>query len=364
MRRLWREVLDRVSPYEAGKPLEELQAELGLSGIIRLSANEHPEGPSPRVVEALSREAARSHLYPDGGGTALRQALSRHLGVPPEWIILGNGADELLAIIGWAAFEPGDEIVIPQPSFEPYGTVTTLMGAAPVWSPLKDYRIDLADCARRLTPRAKAVILCSPHNPCGTILKRQELSQFIARLGDDPPLLILDEAYRDFADDPDCQDGVALVKEHKRVIALRTFSKIAGLAGLRVGFGVAQQEVVGMLNRVRAPYNVNRLAQVAAVAALEDEAHRERTVMLVKEERLFLGSELERRGLPAVPSQANFLLVKAGREAGAVKERLQLAGVLVRDGAALGFPGHLRISVGTRAQNMKLLHALDRMARG
>jgi histidinol-phosphate aminotransferase len=364
MRRLWRQVLDHVSPYEAGKPLEELQAELGVGELIRLSANESPEGPSPRVVEALTREAARAHLYPDGGGTALRRALSRHLKVPPEWIILGNGADELLGLIGWAAFEPGDEVVIPQPSFEPYGSVTILMGASPVWSPVENYRIDLDDCARRLTPRTKAVILCSPHNPCGTILTRRELSEFLTRLGGDPPLVILDEAYRDFCDDPDCPDGVALLREHARLIALRTFSKIAGLAGLRVGFGVAQPDIIRMLNRVRAPYNVNRLAQVAAVAALEDQRHWERTRTVVREERLFLQAELERRGFGVVPSQANFFLVKVGPQAGALRQSLERAGVLVRDGAVVGFPGHLRISIGTRAQNHKLLEALDRTARG
>lgn len=364
MRRLWRQVLDQVSPYDPGKSLEELQAELGLGELIRLSANEHPEGPSPRVVEALSQEAASAHLYPDGGGTALRQALSRRLGVPPEWIILGNGADELLQLIGWAAFETGDEVVIPQPSFEPYGSVTILMGATPVWSPINNYRIDLDDCAERLTPRTKAFILCSPHNPCGTIISRRELSEFLTRLGDDPPLVILDEAYRDFCDDPDCQDGVALLREHPRVIALRTFSKIAGLAGLRVGYGVARADVIEMLNRVRAPYNVNRLAQVAAVAALEDQAHWELTRSVVREGRLFLRVELERRGLSVVPSHANFLLVKVGPQAGALRQSLERAGVLVRDGAVVGFPEHLRISIGTRAKNRKLLEALDRIRPG
>ncbi len=208
------------------------------------------------------------------------------------------------------------------------------------------------------------MILCSPHNPCGTILTRRELSEFLTRLGGDPPLVILDEAYRDFCDDPDCPDGVALSREHARLIALRTFSKIAGLAGLRVGFGVAQPDIIRMLNRVRAPYNVNRLAQVAAVAALEDQRHWERTRTVVREERLFLQAELERRGFGVVPSQANFFLVKVGPQAGALRQSLERAGVLVRDGAVVGFPGHLRISIGTRAQNHKLLEALDRTARG
>ncbi len=356
MRRLWRAVLDSVVPYATGPS----QTDPGTAELIRLSANENPLGPSPRAVEAVVREAARAHLYPDGSGMAVRQALGRRLGVSPEAIMLGNGADELLALIAWAAFEVGDEVVIPYPSFEPYGTVVTLSGAAPVWSPLADYQIDLADMAERVTPRAKALILCSPHNPTGTTVRHEPLVKLLASLGADPPLVILDEAYRDFADDSESADGVALLPNYPTLIALRTFSKIAGLAGLRVGYAVARPEVIEKLNRVRAPYNVNRLAQVAAVAALADREHWEQTVRLVREERRFLTAELTKRGLAVVTSQANFLLVKAGAETDGFLERLLRSGILVRAGARVGFPGHLRITVGTRAQNERLLAVLDR----
>ena len=358
MRRLWRSVLDSVTPYEPGKSLEQLQGELGLSELIGLAANESPLGPSPMVVDALAREARRVHLYPDGGASALRQALARHLNLTPDWLILGNGADELLALIAWAAFERGDEVVVPHPSFEPYRTVTTLAGATVVQSPLVDYEIDLADVARRITEKTKAVILCSPHNPCGTLIRRTALAQFFDRLGEDPPLVILDEAYRDFADDPEAADGIALLRDHPTLLLLRTFSKIAGLAGLRVGYGVARPAVIERLNRVRAPYNVNRLAQVAAVAALEDRQHWERTRQVVRQERAFLSGELIRRGYSVVPSQANFLLVVVPA-AGAVREHLLKSGILVRDGEAVGFPDHLRITVGSRAQNQRLLDLLD-----
>lgn len=360
MRRLWRASLDSVTPYATGAPLEQLQAELGVAEIVRLSANENPLGPSPRAVEAVIREAGRVHLYPDGGGTALRQALARELGVRPEAILLGNGADELLALIAWAAFEPGDEVVIPRPSFEPYGTVAMLSGATPVWSPLVNYQTDLADMARRVTLATKALILCSPHNPTGTVVRREPLLDFLARLGADPPLVILDEAYRDFADDPDTADGVALLADHPTLVVLRTFSKIAGLAGLRVGYALAGPETIEKLNRVRAPFNVNRLAQVAGVAALADREHRERTVGLIRDERRFLTVELTRRGFSVVPSQANFLLVNAGEEAEALGAQLLRSGILVRAGAGVGVPGHLRVTVGTRAQNERLLTALDR----
>jgi len=362
MRRLWRPALDRLTPYEAGPSLEALQAQLGLAEVTRLSANENPLGPSPRAVEAVRAEAARAHLYPDGGGTALRLALATSLGVTADAVILGNGADELLGLIAWAALEAGDEAVIPHPAFEPYWTVVTLAGATPVASPLVDYRTDLDDMARRVTPRTKVVILCSPHNPAGTIIHAEAFRRFAERLGSDPPLLVLDEAYRDFVDDPQCVDGIALLREHPTLIVLHTFSKISGLAGLRVGYAVARPEAVSMLNRARAPYNVNRLAQVAAVAALEDREHRERTRRLVIEERGFLTGELRRLRLAVVPSQANFLLVNVGGRAAALRDALLKEGILVRDGGAVGFPGHLRITVGTRETNARLVKVVERTA--
>ena len=357
MRKVWRAVLDAVTPYEAGKPLADLAAELGLPDLVRLSANENPLGPSPRVVAAIAREATRVHLYPDGSARALREALGRRLGVGPEQLIAGNGADELLGLLALAAFERGDEVVVPQPSFEPYATSVTLAAARVVASPLAGYETDLDDVRRKVTDRTKAVILCSPHNPAGTIIRRPPLVKFLESLGADPPLVVLDEAYCDFADDPEYPDGVALLRRHPRLIILRTFSKIAALAGLRVGYAVATTDTCDRLNRVRAPYNVNRLGQVAALAALEDPEHRDKTRRLVLEERAFLADGLRGRGYTFPPSQANFLLVQVP-QASAVLQRLLRAGIIVRDGAAVGFPDHLRIAVGDHAANVRLLEAL------
>lgn len=357
MRRIWRSIVDRIAPYDPGRSLEALASDLGRSDLVRLSANESPLGPSPRAVEAMVREASRVHLYPDGGSIALREALGARIGVGPAQIVVGNGADELLAIVGWAVLEPNDEVIVPQPSFEPYTTVVELMGACVVPSPLAKYETDLEDVRRRLTTRTKAIMLCSPHNPTGTIIRRRALITFLDALGADPPLIVLDEAYCDFCDDPDYPDGVTLLARYPRLVLLRTFSKIAGLAGLRVGYAVATAEVAERFNRVRAPYNVNRLAQVAAVAALEDRAHWERTRDVVIRERDFLTHELSRRGFGFPPSQANFLLVQVP-EATAARERLLRAGIIVRDGAAVGFPEHLRIAVGDHAANVRLLAAL------
>jgi histidinol-phosphate aminotransferase len=359
MRALWRSVLDQVAPYDAGMSLEAMARELGVDAVLRLSANENPLGPSPRVIEAIQREAARVHLYPDGGSTEVRHALGSRLGVSPESIVVGNGADELLAMLARAAFDPGDEVVVPHPAFEPYGTEAILAGATVVHSPLRGYDQDLDDLLGRVTARTKCLILCTPHNPAATIVRRRPLERFLDALGADPPLVILDEAYVDFCDDDDTADGVVLQRRHPTLISLRTFSKIAGLAGLRVGYAIARPENIERLNRVRAPYNVNRLAQIAAVAALADPEHWARTRRVVLEERPRLQAALAERGAPSPPSQANFILVKVGDQAGALRAALFKAGILVRDGAGVGFPGHLRIAVGPAEQNRRLLDAWD-----
>src|SRR5882672_7239842 len=345
MRRLWRPVLDGLIPYDAGLSLEALARELGRSDLVRLSANENPLGPSPRAVAAVEREAGRIHLYPDGGSTALREALGRGLGVAPGQIVVGNGADELIALIAAAAFEPGDEVIVPIPSFEPYEISARLAGAKVVRSPLAGYDTDLDDVLRKVNDRTKAVMLCSPHNPATTIIPRRALLAFLDALGPDSPLVVLDQAYIDFCDDPDHADGIRLLERYPR------------LAGLRVGYAVAGAETIDRFNRVRAPYNVNRLGQVAALAALEDLAHGEKTVRLVLEERAYLSAELTKRGYAFPASHANFLLV-AVPDAPGLRARLMRAGILVRDGAGVGFPGHLRFSVGLRETNEKLLSLL------
>ena len=357
MRRLWRPVLDGLIPYDAGLSLEALARELGRSDLVRLSANENPLGPSPRAMAAVEREAARIHLYPDGGSNALREALGRSLGVGANQIVVGNGADELIALIAAAAFEPGDEVLVPTPSFEPYEISAKLAGARVVESPLAGYETDLDDVRRRVTERTKAVMLCSPHNPATTIIRRDALLAFLDALGADSPLVVLDQAYIDFCDDADHMDGVRLLERYPRLIVLRTFSKIAGLAGLRVGYAVAGAEAIDRFNRVRAPYNVNRLGQVAALAALEDDAHTEKTRRLVLEERAYLSAAIAKRGYTFPTSHANFLLV-AVPDAPGLRRRLMREGILVRDGAGIGFPGHLRFSVGLRETNEKLLSLL------
>lgn len=355
----WRPVLADVVPYVAPPPLDALAAALGRP-VVRLSANENPLGPSPRAVAAIQAEAARLHLYPDAGAPALAAAVAAALGVAPSQLLFGNGGDEILTLLARALLDPGDEVVVPEPSFEPYTTVARLAGARVVASPLRDYRIDLDDVLARVGPRTRLVCLSSPHNPTGTVLARTAWERFCARCPDHV-VVLLDEAYVDFIEAPAAAaDGLgSLGRRPDALVLLRTFSKIAGLAGLRVGYAVASPAVIGWLERVREPFNVGRLAQAGAAAAVGDTAHCEATRRLVWAERRALAAAFTARGLAHPPTEANFLLVRLGRPAAPVVAALRQEGILVRDGAAVGYPGHLRISVGTPEQNARLLAALD-----
>jgi histidinol-phosphate aminotransferase len=360
----WRPVLAEILPYVVPPPLDALAAELG-QPVLRLSANENPLGPSPLAVAAIRREAERIHLYPDGGAPALAEAVADTLGVKPTQLLFGNGGDEILTLLGRALLEPGDEVIVPEPSFEPYTTTARLADALVVPSPLRDYRVDLDDVLARVGPRTKLVCLSSPHNPTGTVLERRAWERFCARCPDDV-MVLLDEAYVDFIEAPDrAADGLAaLAARPESLVLLRTFSKITGLAGLRVGYAIAQPGVIGQLERTREPFNVGRVAQAGAAAAARDSAHREATRQVVWAERRALAAAFAARGLSHPPTQANFLLVRVDRPTGPVLAALRAQGVLVRDGAAVGYPAHLRISVGTREQNARLLAALDRALAG
>lgn len=359
MQRVWRKAIEELAPYEAGKPIEELRREMGLEAIVKLSTNENPLGPSPRAVEAVSAEVAGVHRYPDCGASELRHALSQHLGVPPEGILCGNGGDEIIGMAALACFETKKEVLIPHPSFEPYQSACRIAGATIVRSPLGEYRIDLADLRGKISRRTQALFLTNPHNPTGTSLRQGELGPFLKEI---PRriLVLLDEAYGDFADDPEFPDSLALLRRHPNLLLIRTFSKISGLAGLRVGYAVGHPDLIGWINRVRQPFNVNRLAQVAARAALQDKEHRERSRQLIIGERARVAAQLRALGLTAPPSQANFLLVSVGRDSTPVQQGMLRQGILVRDGKGVGFPGHLRISIGTPEENTAMLRALNR----
>lgn len=343
--------------YEPGKPIEDVARELGLdaAGIIKLASNENPLGPSPLGLEAATRALAHAELYPDGGCFALRHKLAARHGLAAQQIVVGNGSNELLELLGHVFLRPGDEVVMGAPAFIVYKLVSLLFGARPVEVPLVAHRHDLDALARAVTPRTKMVFLPSPNNPTGTANRAEEILEFARAL---PPHVIfaLDEAYAEYLENP--PDIRPLLAEGRHVIGLRTFSKIYGLASLRVGYGYASLELASLLNRVRQPFNVNAIGQAAALAALDDHAFVARARATNRAGLRQLESGLDERGLEWVPSEANFLLVKVGDGARVFGE-LQSRGVIVRPMKPYGMPEWLRVTVGTEAQNLRLLTSLD-----
>jgi histidinol-phosphate aminotransferase len=342
--------------YVPGRPIEDVARDLGLdpAGIIKLASNENPFGPSPRAVAAAAMALQSGQLYPDGGCFTLRRELAHVHGLQPEQFVIGNGSNEVIELLGHAFLNPGDEVVMGRPEFLVYRLVALLFGATPVEVPLKHFRNDLHELAKAVTPKTKLVILATPNNPTGTANRAAEVLAFVRGLPDHV-ICVLDEAYADFADDP--PDLRPLLLEGRKVIGLRTFSKVHGLAALRVGYGYASAELAGLLDRVRQPFNVNAVAQAAAVAALNDPKFAKRCVRETRAGRSLLSKGFKALGLGSVPSQANFVLVKVG-DAARVFDALQRRGVIVRPVANYGLPEHLRVTVGTAEQNERLLAEL------
>jgi histidinol-phosphate aminotransferase len=342
--------------YEPGKPIEYVARELGLdpNGIIKLASNENPFGPSPRALAAAKLALEHGELYPDGGCFALRQKLAAAWGLAADQFIVGNGSNEVIELISHALLGPGDEVVMAAPSFAVYKLVTLVFGAKAIEVPLVHYRHDLNQIAAAITPKTKLVYVCSPNNPTGTANGEADLLAF-ARALPDHVVAVLDEAYAEY--DPNAPDLLPLIREGRKVVCLRTFSKIYGLASLRIGYGYAAPDIIAALNRMRQPFNVNAIAQAAAVAALDDT---EFTAKCARENRAGM-AQLEAgftaRKLEWVPSVANFILVKVG-EGARIFDALQRRGVIVRPMKSYGMPEWLRVTVGTHAQNERLLAEL------
>ncbi len=342
--------------YEPGRPIEDVARDLGLdpSGIIKLASNENAFGPSPLAVEAAKSAIEQGQLYPDGGCYALRERLAREHGLEPGQFVIGNGSNEVIELLGHVFLGPGNEVVMGVPDFIVYRLVTLLFGARPVEVPLANFRNDLKALARAVTPRTRLVFVSTPNNPTGTAIGEEELLAFLRSL---PPAVIcaVDEAYTHYAEKP--PDIRPLISEGRNVIGLRTFSKIYGLASLRVGYGYASREMASLLDRVRQPFNVNAIAQAAAVAALDD---KEFTRMCARETRKGL-RRLEagfgELGLEFVPSQANFVLVRVG-DGARVFDALQRRGVIVRPLKTYDLPEWIRVTAGTAEQNERLLREL------
>ncbi|MGH3080068.1 MAG: histidinol-phosphate transaminase [Gaiellaceae bacterium] len=354
-----------IVPYEPGKPVEEVQRELGLERVVKLASNEGPFGPLPEALDALAESAPELNRYPDGGGYRLRAAVAERHGVRFEEIALGAGADGVVDCLAQVSLDSGDEIVCGWPSFPSYVIAARKLGAEPKTIPLREGRYDLEALLEAVTPRTKLVYVCHPNNPTGTMNTRAELDAYFERVPDHV-LTVLDQAYFEYVDDPDYSDGVEeYLKAGRRVVVLRTFSKIFGLAGLRVGYGVAPAEVVTAIGKVRRAFDITLPAQVAALASLAAPgaaSELERRRRINAEGRPAIEQALREHGFdPLGPAVANFVFAEVGEDSRPLFERLLQEGVIVRPTAGFGAPGGIRVTVGTPEENAFFRDALGRV---
>lgn len=344
--------------YQPGRPIEEVAREMNLpvEGIIKMASNENPFGPSPMAVEAMQRALPNIHLYPDGNAFYLKQKLARKLAVEPQHLILGNGSNEILEFIGHALLNSQAEVVVSQYCFAVYPIVTRLFGAKLVEVPAQNLGHDLEAMLHAINPRTRAVFIANPNNPTGTLAPAKQVMRFIEQA---PPsvLIVMDEAYIDFLRDP--MDLIPLVRSGERpnLFLTRTFSKIYGLAGLRLGYGIGHPEWIAALEKIRQPFNINSLAQAGALAALEDQDHLRKTRAGNETGLAFFEEAFRQLGLPFVPSSGNFILVQVG-DGGRVFQEMQKRGVIIRPMGGYQLPSWVRISVGTPEENARCLNAL------
>lgn len=344
----------KLVPYSPGKPLDELERELGIHGAVKLASNENPLGPSPKALAALDERKETVHLYPDGGAHDLTRALADRWKVSGNQIVVGNGSDEIISLLVKTFVSPGEEAVMADHTFVMYKLAVTGGHGVCVEVPLKDWRHDLPAMARAVTGRTRVVFVCNPNNPTGTMVTRDEVREFMAAVPDDV-IVVFDEAYYEYVRDPHYPDTLDYVRQNRPVVVLRTFSKIYGLAGLRIGYGITTPEIVEYLHRVRNPFNANTLAQFAARAALGDERHVAASRALNEAEMASVDNGLRALGLAPLPSQANFLFFDTHRNGRDVFDRLLREGIIVRHlGGSM-----LRVTIGRPEENRRFLKALS-----
>jgi histidinol-phosphate aminotransferase len=353
------EYIRTLIPYEPGKPIEEVEREYGIANSIKLASNENPLGPSPKALAAVRAKLDDLNLYPDGDCFYLNSGLAKKLGVAPEQLIFGNGSNEIIELAVRAFMRPGDQAVMARQAFVVYQLIVQAVGGKGVQVPLRDYTHDLAAIAAAVTAETKIIFLANPNNPTGTIYRRPEWESFVADLPEDV-LLIVDEAYFEYVQDAAYPNSLNYQTDGRPMLTLRTFSKLYGLAGLRVGYGVGPREIISMMQRVRQPFNVNAPAQWAALAALDDSDHVQRSLAVNREGIEFLAGEFKKLGLEFVPSHGNFILVRVGKGQEVFKQLLS-QGVIVRPMGGYQFPEHVRVTVGTMDENRKFIGALQKV---
>jgi histidinol-phosphate aminotransferase len=356
----FRQAIALLKPYPPGKPIEEVQREYALKRIIKLASNENPLGPSPKALAAMRRALRAVNRYPDGNAYLLRKALSERLKLPEDYFIFGNGSDELVLLVGLSFLEPQHNIIVSDKAFIRYEMAAQVAGAQTRHIPMKQWRHDTLAMSRAVDANTKAIFFSSPNNPVGCMVTRSELDALL----DAVPtrvLIVIDEAYREYVSHPDYPDTLSYLKNHSNILILRTFSKAYGLAGLRIGYGIAHPSLLDPINRVRPPFNVNLPAQAAAVAALDDLEHVRASVELNETGKQYLYRELDRLCTSYVPSYANFVLLDCRFPADRVFELLLRQGIIVRPMTGFGLPTHLRVTVGKLAENRAFIRALKRV---
>lgn len=356
----FRPVVRTLDDYEPGRSVQEVSREFGIpvERIVKLASNENPYGPSPRATAAIPGEFAKLYMYPWQEFDDLRRSVAETNGVKPSNVVLGSGSEAIVQLIPRLYIEPGDEVIVSPQSYSRYAVGSVVMGAVLRAVSLTGYRFDLDAVAGAVTARTRIIWLCSPNNPTGTIIRRDEICSFLNAVPE-AVAVVLDQAYGEFVDDPEYGEGVRLVREgHPNVIVLKTFSKAYGLAGLRLGYAVADDAICQMLDRIEEPFFLNRPATAAGLAALTDTAWLERSLSAIRQGRTYLSNGLGRLGCTVVPSQANFVLADMGCDARALFERLMSRGLIVRPADGWGYPTHIRVTVGTPEQNKTCLDLL------
>lgn len=346
-----------LSPYVAGKPAEEVQAEYGLAEIVKLASNENSLGVSPKAAAVVAAEVEKCFAYPEGSSPNVRKALAKHWNVSADQIFVTCGGDQIITLFAQAFVGPGDEVIVGAPSFHTYNSSTVVMGGKVVKVPLQDGVYDLDAILAAITPKTKLIYFCNPNNPTGTIVGKQKVADFMSKVPDHC-IVIFDEAYYEFVCDPDYGDGIEYIKKGANVIVLRTFSKVYGLAGMRIGYGIFAEHLVPVMGRIIPPFPVNRMAQVAAEAALQDTEFLEKTRKNNNDGRDYLNGEFDKLGLHYYPSHGNFIFVDLGMPAIEANEQLLRRGVIIRPGNGWGFPNHIRVTIGLPAENRKFIEAL------
>ena len=363
MKKLYKDYVQEIVPYEPGKPIEEVERELGLLHVTKLASNENPLGPSRKALRAMRAALRRVHLYPDGRSFELRKRLSEEFTLPEDQFVIGNGSNEIIELLARGFLNEGDKVISSETSFLVYPLITKACGASYVSVPMKNFRYDLKGILEQIDERTRLIFIANPNNPTGAYVNANEVEDFLSKVPKDV-IVCFDEAYIDFVEAKDFPYLLFHVKANKpNVILLRTFSKSFGLAGLRIGYGMGSKELIQYLEKIRQPFNINRLAQIGAAAALDDHLFLWRTRRVVSRGRLYLYRKFKRLGLEFVPSEANFVLVHVKRDARKVTQALIERGVIVRPMNAYGLDSYIRVTIGTRFELMRFIHALKKVLR-